>query len=145
MRLRLRSRTGSRRRSSSGGGRIACAPGECRPILANVRPTDRTTPEETFPPALAQRCVRRACRAPGRLALYSLSPLVRAPPVCAGSGKHDQKPECVSHASIRVIDCTVEADWDRSSAGAAAVGQFRSEEHTSELQSLRHLVCRLLL
>src|SRR5262245_63832293 len=24
-------------------------------------------------------------------------------------------------------------------------GQFRSEEHTSELQSLRHLVCRLLL
>src|SRR5437899_4901826 len=25
------------------------------------------------------------------------------------------------------------------------VGSFRSEEHTSELQSLRHLVCRLLL
>src|SRR5262245_64946555 len=24
-------------------------------------------------------------------------------------------------------------------------GRFRSEEHTSELQSLRHLVCRLLL
>src|SRR5205814_3826875 len=24
-------------------------------------------------------------------------------------------------------------------------GKFRSEEHTSELQSLRHLVCRLLL
>src|ERR1035438_10577997 len=24
-------------------------------------------------------------------------------------------------------------------------GQWRSEEHTSELQSLRHLVCRLLL
>jgi hypothetical protein len=59
---------------------------------------------------------------------YSLSPLVRAPPVCAGSGKHDQKPECVSHASIRVIDCTVEADWDRSSAGAAAVGQFQPLE-----------------
>src|SRR5438045_7414144 len=27
----------------------------------------------------------------------------------------------------------------------AAVAQRRSEEHTSELQSLRHLVCRLLL
>src|ERR1035441_2325946 len=26
-----------------------------------------------------------------------------------------------------------------------AVGKLRSEEHTSELQSLRHLVCRLLL
>src|SRR5258705_10140611 len=25
------------------------------------------------------------------------------------------------------------------------VGEIRSEEHTSELQSLRHLVCRLLL
>src|ERR1035438_3864663 len=25
------------------------------------------------------------------------------------------------------------------------LGQYRSEEHTSELQSLRHLVCRLLL
>src|ERR1039458_10652247 len=28
---------------------------------------------------------------------------------------------------------------------AAADGSTRSEEHTSELQSLRHLVCRLLL
>src|SRR5258705_826567 len=29
--------------------------------------------------------------------------------------------------------------------GAEVVGAARSEEHTSELQSLRHLVCRLLL
>src|ERR1035441_10843152 len=29
-------------------------------------------------------------------------------------------------------------------AGAAGVAGGRSEEHTSELQSLRHLVCRLL-
>src|ERR1035438_10798266 len=28
---------------------------------------------------------------------------------------------------------------------ASLCGQLRSEEHTSELQSLRHLVCRLLL
>src|SRR5262245_64871889 len=40
---------------------------------------------------------------------------------------------------------------DVSSASAvrylahAATEEFRSEEHTSELQSLRHLVCRLLL
>src|ERR1035438_10762737 len=27
----------------------------------------------------------------------------------------------------------------------AAMPEYRSEEHTSELQSLRHLVCRLLL
>src|ERR1035438_10674441 len=30
-------------------------------------------------------------------------------------------------------------------ANRVALGQYRSEEHTSELQSLRHLVCRLLL
>src|SRR5258705_4765100 len=30
-------------------------------------------------------------------------------------------------------------------AGTSGVAGIRSEEHTSELQSLRHLVCRLLL
>src|SRR5947199_5628819 len=35
---------------------------------------------------------------------------------------------------------------DRSSKPLSSPGQIpRSEEHTSELQSLRHLVCRLLL
>jgi len=29
--------------------------------------------------------------------------------------------------------------------GPAVIRMLRSEEHTSELQSLRHLVCRLLL
>src|SRR5258705_10300457 len=33
----------------------------------------------------------------------------------------------------------------REGAGGRARGSSRSEEHTSELQSLRHLVCRLLL
>src|SRR5262245_63169949 len=33
----------------------------------------------------------------------------------------------------------------RTPACDGAVRGFRSEEHTSELQSLRHLVCRLLL
>src|SRR5205814_10669172 len=36
------------------------------------------------------------------------------------------------------------ADLDRRN-GHAAERKLRSEEHTSELQSLRHLVCRLLL
>src|SRR5205814_9067406 len=36
--------------------------------------------------------------------------------------------------------------WSRSSNRArSATNASRSEEHTSELQSLRHLVCRLLL
>src|SRR5215472_18349245 len=33
----------------------------------------------------------------------------------------------------------------RSTEGCNATARSRSEEHTSELQSLRHLVCRLLL
>src|SRR5262245_64566201 len=33
----------------------------------------------------------------------------------------------------------------RNSLPLAELGSTRSEEHTSELQSLRHLVCRLLL
>src|SRR5438045_6890703 len=33
----------------------------------------------------------------------------------------------------------------RKSGGDIAQDEYRSEEHTSELQSLRHLVCRLLL
>src|SRR5258708_2740143 len=44
----------------------------------------------------------------------------------------------VNNASINVLETAAtasEADWDR----------VRSEEHTSELQSPDHLVCRLLL
>src|SRR5262245_64705781 len=45
-------------------------------------------------------------------------------------------------ASVRNFPCTSQ----RPFCGNSAVPQTsRSEEHTSELQSLRHLVCRLLL
>src|SRR5258705_9746874 len=42
------------------------------------------------------------------------------------------------------------APGDRGNSGASSAAAYglardRSEEHTSELQSLRHLVCRLLL
>src|SRR5262245_64045360 len=42
------------------------------------------------------------------------------------------------NAGLRAADVAVTADSIRAFSG-------RSEEHTSELQSLRHLVCRLLL
>src|SRR5262245_64423433 len=51
-------------------------------------------------------------------------------------------------------DCRVGDRWSRPAAAATsappspaevAAAAGRSEEHTSELQSLRHLVCRLLL
>src|ERR1039458_165150 len=37
------------------------------------------------------------------------------------------------------------ARWRPRRTQCACAGGIRSEEHTSELQSLRHLVCRLLL
>src|SRR5437899_4278549 len=36
-------------------------------------------------------------------------------------------------------------DWPRCHGRFLPPLEYRSEEHTSELQSLRHLVCRLLL
>src|SRR5258705_8990305 len=53
-------------------------------------------------------------------------------------------------AVFRVLDLRPNSRGDRRLAagnrcGAIAGRSKRSEEHTSELQSLRHLVCRLLL
>src|SRR2546425_2848129 len=44
-----------------------------------------------------------------------------------------------------LIMSSVLARTDRLLLANAIMGQFRSEEHTSELQSLAYLVCRLLL
>src|SRR2546425_4587818 len=47
-------------------------------------------------------------------------------------------------ASVRTVDVTDE-DWGRVLAVNTTGSTRRSEEHTSELQSLAYLVCRLLL
>src|SRR5258705_13502902 len=54
------------------------------------------------------------------------------------------------HDALPISLCLRRGDEDRlhhhGSAGRGSVMmETRSEEHTSELQSLRHLVCRLLL
>src|SRR5690625_5645803 len=48
---------------------------------------------------------------------------------------------------IRALEIIDELEPDKRGVYAGAVGyfDFRSEEHTSELQSRGHLVCRLLL
>src|SRR5262245_63512506 len=60
-------------------------------------------------------------------------------------GGHDGA--AIAHAVDRLVQVLGKKASDRGErfAEAAAVGVERSEEHTSELQSLRHLVCRLLL
>src|SRR5437899_5587828 len=59
------------------------------------------------------------------LSLHDALPIFR--PQCAGSSPESTAKRCVSMSKIR------------------NARRGRSEEHTSELQSLRHLVCRLLL
>src|SRR5687767_15507591 len=45
----------------------------------------------------------------------------------------------------RTVDLLVRIAVSQADAGADIVAPSRSEEHTSELQSLAYLVCRLLL
>src|SRR5205814_5391743 len=67
----------------------------------------------------------------------------RQPPAAAGGGR----------AGVALVPLVPSRRWcpDRLSHAARRPGPrrqdggARSEEHTSELQSLRHLVCRLLL
>src|ERR1035441_7410039 len=60
-------------------------------------------------------------------------------------GHHDASVELLALSSRGAVD----DDAPKGAAAAQAFGRMltaqRSEEHTSELQSLRHLVCRLLL
>src|SRR5437899_10240945 len=63
--------------------------------------------------------------------------VVRASPVIYTLSLHDALPIC---RLVRIVqDAAGHHGSDSTHSG------WRSEEHTSELQSLRHLVCRLLL
>src|SRR5262245_64340589 len=70
-------------------------------------------------------------RRPPRSTLFPYTTLFRSP------GHTDRAALCRRRISIRVLAQTGRARGRRI--------EIRSEEHTSELQSLRHLVCRLLL
>src|SRR2546422_3907759 len=73
-------------------------------------------------------------RRPPRSTLFPYTTLFRSPRVLAGR----------SDAGARRTALEVLADQELERA-KVALGQVRSEEHTSELQSRLHLVCRLLL
>src|SRR5438045_9441899 len=59
--------------------------------------------------------------------------------VVPGRGDHDDT------AEPELLDRLVERVPAEARLGRRVQREVRSEEHTSELQSLRHLVCRLLL
>src|SRR5262245_52062707 len=85
---------------------------------------------------------------PTGLGLYSIN-LVRALDALRGDlTVYTSCPEAVAPLRARVLRTTRFARPERGLRGHFARliwVQTRSEEHTSELQSLRHLVCRLLL
>src|SRR5205814_8028539 len=57
----------------------------------------------------------------------------------------ERAPHMVSLAEIKEAQARLRGIAVRTELLQSDLSQDRSEEHTSELQSLRHLVCRLLL
>src|SRR5258705_1008456 len=84
-------------------------------------------------------------RRPPRSTLFPYTTLFRS--VCEATGEagaeiHAGTAEHAHDAAGHVLAAVITRAFDDSHRTRIA---HRSEEHTSELQSLRHLVCRLLL
>src|SRR2546422_7582879 len=78
-------------------------------------------------------------RRPPRSTLFPYTPLFRSEHEEQRLGPHDQ-------GSLRdPIDDDTRREREQEHRGPLERGDHRSEEHTSELQSRLHLVCRLLL
>src|SRR5205814_9845414 len=58
---------------------------------------------------------------------------------------HARPPQCCARGCARAAPATPRRTPPAGAAHRRSPRASRSEEHTSELQSLRHLVCRLLL
>src|SRR2546422_8539609 len=89
-------------------------------------------------------------RRPPRSTLFPYTTLFRSHLRIPGDGAHDfgvhtpaDVPDVFAHDTAR--DDHGDAGDGGPDALDVEVGQARSEEHTSELQSRLHLVCRLLL
>src|SRR5205814_8335019 len=80
-----------------------------------------------------------------RSTLFPYTTLFRSEPM-ASSGGAGTLPASGRAGGTTIKSWTTPIDApSRLRADRASVRALRSEEHTSELQSLRHLVCRLLL
>src|SRR5205814_9984101 len=100
---------------------------------APVRP--RTRASERF------FCLQR--RRPLSSALFPYTTLFRScTRPCTRAATRRWPPRCCSHCSLAAASGSASSSRPRR---ATRSSRPRSEEHTSELQSLRHLVCRLLL
>src|SRR5947199_6033238 len=91
-------------------------------------------------------------RPPPRSTLFPYTTLFRSRPIFSHFGPMRRLRQARSFLTLHFGSSFARSDSVRYVSrngglvgGAVAVGSMRSEEHTSELQSLRHLVCRLLL
>src|SRR5258705_2945913 len=76
-------------------------------------------------------------RRPPRSTLFPYTTLFRS---------NDETKRCMKGILAEVQSGAFAQEWMKEARnGRKRAGLNRSEEHTSELQSLRHLVCRLLL
>src|SRR3989442_9825903 len=84
-------------------------------------------------------------RRPPRSTLFPYTTLFRSPPQ-RGRGEPAQDPSLLAGiaGATGVDECALEHPLLRRQRAVEAL-DMRSEEHTSELQSRPHLVCRLLL
>src|SRR5438093_8419390 len=87
-------------------------------------------------------------RRPPRSTLFPYTTLFRSVEPVVGRG-HGAQQAVAAHARVvldarRVLEDAVDLVHDARRALEGG-GEWRSEEHTSELQSLTNLVCRLLL
>src|SRR5205814_4042242 len=84
--------------------------------------------------------VRIVVGAPNRLTFTGTARLITTRSPMASSVRKF----CVGTRLISSSGYTCTPAWAAIARGVVAALKVRSEEHTSELQSLRHLVCRLL-
>src|SRR5437016_8530328 len=87
-------------------------------------------------------------RRPPRSTLFPYTTLFRSKVVCSWCGVviyRGSKPDAViTHSICPTCVRKIEEEMETHDRAKKSAGQ-RSEEHTSELQSLTNLVCRLLL
>src|SRR5687768_17734509 len=81
-------------------------------------------------------------RRPPRSTLFPYTTLFRSPATCA---RHAAALRCPPSTRPPSASSARSPPSRQTPAGTAARSPQRSEEHTSELQSRLHLVCRLLL
>src|SRR3989442_5951076 len=80
-------------------------------------------------------------RRPPRSTLFPYTTLFRSRSAATPGIPQLGKPDHCSHRTIPPVG----GPYRHTDRGDCAMGTVRSEEHTSELQSRPHLVCRLLL